>query len=76
MKKKEWISLFGDNLKRLIDDKGISRKELANKTYLTEATLSRYINKKQAPSPKAVVNLSIVLGVPIKDLIGFTNHIE
>lgn len=76
MKKKEWINHFGDNLKRIIDESGMTRKEISEKTYLTESILSRYINKKSAPSVKAVVNLSIVLGVSIKELIGFADHVE
>jgi len=76
MTKQEWMELFGDNLKKLMDERGMSGKELATKTYMSPATISKYINKKQAPKPKAIINMSLVLGVPIKDLIGFTNHID
>lgn len=76
MKKQEWLNLFGENLKKLMDERGITTAELAEKTCLSRATISKYINKKQTPKPKAVINLSIVLGVSINDLIGFTNHID
>lgn len=76
MTKKEWINHFGDNIKKIIDESGMTKKEIAEKTYLTESAISRYINKKRVPSVKAVVNLSVVLGVSIKELIGFANHVE
>lgn len=76
MTKKEWIEYFGNNLERLMYEKRISRKELAEKTYLTESTISRYLNKKAAPNIKAAINLSVILEVSLKDLIGFADRVE
>lgn len=76
MKKQEWLNLFGENLKKLMDEKNITAAELAEKTNLSRATISKYINKKQSPKPKAIINLSIVLGISIQDLIGFTDRID
>lgn len=72
----EWISIFGDNLIDIMDEKGYTQEQLANATGLTQSTISKYINKKQMPSIKAVVNLAYALDCTTDELIEFGDIIE
>lgn len=65
----EFIDIFADNLRDIMYEMDISEGELARRTGMTSAAISRYINKKRMPTLKALVNLSYVLCVPITDLI-------
>lgn len=76
MSEMEWISIFGDNLIDIIDEKGYTQEQLANETGLTQSTISKYINKKQMPSIKAVVNLAYALDCTTDELIEFGDAIE
>ena len=72
----EWISIFGDNLIDIMDEKGYTQEQLANATGLTQSTISKYINKKQMPSIKAVINLAYALDCTTDELIEFGDIIE
>lgn len=76
MSEMEWISIFGDNLIDIMDEKGYTQEQLANETGLTQSTISKYINKKQMPSIKAVVNLAYALDCTTDELIEFGDAIE
>ena len=76
MSEMEWISIFGDNLIDIMDEKGYTQEQLANETGLTQSTISKYINKKQMPSIKAVVNLAYALDCTTDELIDFGDIIE
>ena len=76
MSEMEWISIFGDNLIDIMDEKGYTQEQLANATGLTQSTISKYINKKQMPSIKAVVNLAYALDCTTDELIEFGDIIE
>ncbi len=65
----EFIDIFADNLRDIMYEMDISEGELARRTGMTRAAISRYLNKKRMPTLKALVNLSYVLCVPITDLI-------
>ena len=65
----EFIDIFADNLRDIMYEMDISEGELARRTGMTRAAISRYLNKKRMPTLKALVNLSYVLCVPISDLI-------
>ena len=45
MSQQEWLDIFGDNLLSILEEEGISQKELSRLTGLSESTISRYINK-------------------------------
>ena len=72
----EWIDTFGDNLREIMQERGYTQVELADKTYLSQATISNYIHKKTVPTIKAVVNLSYALDCRVDDLVDFGDMIE
>lgn len=52
---------IGENLKHAIEMRGMTQKELANKTRMTEVTISRYINNQRMPKATHIKTLCKVL---------------
>jgi transcriptional regulator with XRE-family HTH domain len=76
MSEKEWLDIFADNLRDLMDEIGMSQKQLARDTGITQATISRYLSKKQMPSVKAIVNIVYALDCWFDELMDFGDMIE
>ena len=51
----------GSRIKKLIEDKELTQKEVAEKLDITEATLSRYINGQRKPTGDTLIQLSRIL---------------
>ena len=47
--KDEW-RIFAERVKKLLDARGISQRELADEVGITEVTMSRYITAERVPS--------------------------
>ncbi|HMW72350.1 MAG TPA: helix-turn-helix transcriptional regulator [Cellvibrionaceae bacterium] len=61
---------FGDNLKNILEEAGISQSELARRCELSEQQISRFINGSQRnPGIQTVVAISTALGVSVGRLI-------
>ena len=71
----EWMHIFGDNLVDIMAERGYNQEQLADATGLTQATISKYINKKQIPSIKAIINLAYALDCTTDELIEFGDRI-
>ncbi len=54
---------FSDTLKKLRTEKGISQQELADKVYVTRATVSRWESGNRLPDAMMISRLAKVLGV-------------
>lgn len=76
MSETEWLNIFGDNLANMLDDCGMSQRELADVTGLSESTISRYINKQKMPGIRAIVNISEALDCSIDELTYFGDTIH
>lgn len=76
MSELEWLDIFGDNLKVMIESAGYTQRDLADETGLAESTISRYIAKKQMPCIRALVNIAYVLDCSLDDLMDFGDNIE
>lgn len=76
----EWIDIFSGNLRSLLDETGMTQQELANKTGLSKATISKYLNGQVMPSVAALVNIYHVfnqyLNVTINDILYFYDKLE
>lgn len=72
----EWIDIFANNLRDILKDRKMSQKELANEIWVTEATISRYINKQRIPSIKHILEISYALNVDVNELIDFGEPIR
>ena len=72
----EWMKMFGENLKDIMKEVGITQRELADETGLTEACISYYVNGQRMPSVKAIINIGYALNCSEDDLISFMDKIE
>lgn len=68
MQKEEYAKAFGEHLKSLINEKGITQKELAEKTELTEAAVSRYIKGDRVPGVMQACRIACGIGVDMNTL--------
>lgn len=64
--KKEFFIL---ETKRLMEERGMSQKDLSEKSGITEASVSRYLAGKRTPRFDVVINFAKALGVKPGDLL-------
>lgn len=57
-----------NNLKQIIDEKGIKQKYLAEKAGISEQTLSNLIKNRHDISLRVAFQISYALGVPIEEI--------
>ena len=76
MTETQWLEIFGDNLKDILDAGGYTQRQLAEASGLAESTISRYISKKQVPCVKALVNIAYALDCSLDDLMDFGDDID
>lgn len=60
-------------IKEILDEKGMSQQELAEKTGLTAATISSIINGKSSPKLVILEKIAEAFGISIQDLFPQTN---
>ena len=71
----EWMDIFGDNLRDILKEYGMSQKDLADESGLSETTISRYIKKQRIPNMKAIVNIANALDLTTDELINLDERI-
>ena len=76
MGQQEWLNIFGDNLASILEEERISQRELARLTGLNESTISRYINKLQVPTVRAIINISFALDWQFEDMLNYGAMLE
>lgn len=64
---------FGGILKKLRLDAGLTQKQLADRLWLSKATVSYYEQSVRYPSPEVLVKLSSVFHVTTDFLLGIEN---
>lgn len=70
MPNNEWLDVFASNLIYWLQQSDMTQRDLAQRTGLSEASISNYIKKKQAPSFNAVRSIANTFGTQIEDLTG------
>ena len=73
---KEWLDIFADNLKEIINEQGYTPTEFAKAVGIPKSTMSRYLNKERMPNIRFIINTSYELNVDFMDLIDFGGKIE
>lgn len=63
------MSKFTMNLKKLMIEREMTAADIARKSGMTQATLSRYINGKRTPNLNSVIKIAKALNVPIELLM-------
>lgn len=71
----EWKDIFGDNLASLLDDRMMTRSELAKYSGVSAAMISDYINKRSVPGLFAAINMAYALDVSLEELVDFEEPI-
>ncbi|KHM51269.1 hypothetical protein NZ47_11440 [Anaerovibrio lipolyticus] len=66
------MSDFTDNLKRLREKNGLTRKELAEKTGFSQSSITYYETGKSMPTVTALCAIASALGVSLDELTGYT----
>lgn len=59
---------YKSNIKKILDKKNISQKELADKVNLTESAMSRYVNGSRIPRGEYLIAIAKVLNVKVEEL--------
>lgn len=72
----EFICIFADNLSDIMDEVGISQRQLAKKAHITESALSRYLNKQRMPNMRTFMNLCYALQCEYSDLLPTYSMVE
>ena len=57
------------SIKEILEAKGMSQRELADKVGITEVTLSRYINGNRVPKAPVAMCIARALGVDIEEIV-------
>lgn len=57
------------SIKDLLEAKGMSQRELADKAGITEVSLSRYINGNRVPKAPVAMCIARALGVDIEEIV-------
>lgn len=65
---------IGNRITIALEMRGMTQKELANKTRLTEVTISRYVNNQRMPKASHIVTLCKALCVSADWLLGVKDH--
>lgn len=60
---------FSDTLKKLRTEKGLSQQDLANKVFVTKATVSRWESGNRLPDAMMISRLAKILGVDVNVLL-------
>lgn len=63
------MSKFAMNLKKIMIEREMTAADIARKTGMTQAALSRYINDKRNPRLNSVIKIAKALNVPIELLL-------
>ena len=57
------------SIKEILEAKGMSQRELAEKAGITEVTMSRYINGNRVPKAPVAMCIARALGVDIEEIV-------
>lgn len=64
------------NLKRIIDEKGVQQRWLAEQVGVTEVSMSRYVSGDRIPKAPMAIRMADALGVDVKELYGWDDEIH
>lgn len=65
----EWLDHFANVIRAAMDRHGYTNKSLAERARLSESAISQYLNARQMPNLRAVINLAYALQLSVDDLM-------
>lgn len=63
---------INERIKMMMNEKGLTQKELSLKANITEASMSKYLSGDRTPRIDVIVNIANALGVSVDSLLGGT----
>jgi len=67
---------FGDKVRALRQEKGLTQKQLASKLEITKSTISGYEQGTKSPSVEALIKLCSLFNVSADYLLGLSDSME
>ena len=67
----DWKMKFVENLIKLMEERGVSRRELSEKTGIAYQTIYSYTTGRSSPSCVNIAKISEVIGYPIESFFTF-----
>ena len=67
---------FEEKLRGLMNEQGLTQKQLAKKANITEASMSKYLSGERTPRVDVIVNLSRALEITTDELLLEVNRSE
>ena len=64
---------LNDRIKMLMEEKGLTQKELSQMANITEASMSKYLSGVRTPRIDVIVNIANALEVSVDSLLGGAN---
>ena len=61
---------FEERLKKMMIQQGLTQKELASRSGITEASMSKYLSGERTPRIDVIVNLANALVITTDELLG------
>lgn len=68
--------MFKDKVKELMESQNMTQKELSEKSGITEASISRYLNGERTPRIDIIINFAKVFKVDVDFLISDDDEIK
>ncbi|MCL2637197.1 MAG: helix-turn-helix domain-containing protein [Oscillospiraceae bacterium] len=65
---------FGEKLRKLRTDKGLSQEKLANRLVVTKSMISAYENSVRLPSYDVLIKIALFFNVSMDYFFGFNKH--
>lgn len=62
---------FADNLKYYMTKRELTQGDLARESYISQSTISAYLNARKMPTLKSIVNICCALKCDFDDLLPF-----
>lgn len=76
MTQSQWKHIFANNLIDILNEKGMSQKQLAVDSGISAATISEYINEIRMPSLAAAINMAYALDMDVGEFVDFCDRIK
>lgn len=76
MSEVEFLDIFADNLRDLMEELGVSQNKLAKEIGISKSVVSRYLNKQIIPSLPTFINICVALDCRPDDLIPLYDFIH